>query len=127
MVGRVAETEGGAILDFHRLFPWDVMSGESKGRVIRTWHDHACARYLSNAIPEAMWPASFVNALTWALASEITRAANASDSDADYRMKQAQAAFEAAKLADVRDNGDGYRIPGDWVLSRRLYCGWGVN
>ncbi len=98
---RLAPGCGERRFDFSRHFPSDIAMGPANGRVILTVHDHACIRYLSNDIPEGLWPAGFVQAMTWAMASEITRAENASDSDADYRMQQAQGAFEAARRADV--------------------------
>ncbi len=114
-VGEYDESRG---MLFHRRLPWEVSTGAANARAILTSHDRAGIRYLSNKVPEALWPAAFVQAMTWAMASEITRAENASDADADYRMQQASAALEAARRADVQDNGGGHRIPGDWVLSR---------
>ena len=116
----VGEEGEDSAMFFHRHLPCEVVMGAASARVIRTDHDRACIRYLSNAVPEAMWPAAFVQAMTWAMASEITRAENASDSDADYRMQQASVALEAARRADVQDSGGGYRIPGDWILSRTI-------
>lgn len=98
--------------------PWDVWNGKG-GKIIRTEHDNACARYLSNAVPEANWPASFVAAFTWAMASNITRAVNAQDADADYRMKQAEYYFQQAIRADVDEMGQAHHRHGDWIEARR--------
>lgn len=103
--------------DFRCDLPWEIVDGPG-GRVLRTEHDQACARYLSNAVPEAKWPPLFVNAFTWALASNLTRAINASDADADYRMRQAQYYLELARRADAEEMGRPRPRNGNWIESR---------
>ena len=111
--------DGGAdeLYDFSHDSPWNVENGDA-GKIIRTYHDHACARYLSDAVPVSDWPAAFVAGFTWALASNITRANNASDSDADYRMKQAEYYVQQAKIADAEELGPAPRRHGGWMEAR---------
>lgn len=108
----------GDTLDFSAERPWIVENG-SAGRIVRTGHDHACARYLSDAVPVSDWPAAFVAAFAWALASNITRASNTSDSDADYRMKQAEYYFQQAKIADAGETGAAPQRHGGWMEARQ--------
>lgn len=103
--------------DFLVPRPWDVWNGKG-GKIIRTEHNNACARYLSDAIPVADWPAPFVAAFSWALSANITRAINGQDADADYRMKQAEYYFQQAVRADVGEMGAAPHRHGDWIELR---------
>lgn len=105
------------LYDFSHNRPWSVENGDA-GKIIRTYHDQACARYMSDAVPPSDWPAAFTAAFAWALASNITRANNASDSDADYRMKQAEYYFQLAKIADAEELGAAPPRRGGWLEAR---------
>lgn len=109
--------DAGELFDFAHAYPWAVENG-ADGKILRTSHDHACARYLSDAVPVSDWPPAFVAAFTWALASNITRANNASDSDADYRMKQAEYYLQLAKTADAEELGPVPPRRGAWMEAR---------
>ncbi|MCD8350083.1 MAG: hypothetical protein LUC93_05655 [Planctomycetaceae bacterium] len=104
-------------LDFTTGRPWFLENGRA-GRILRTEHTHACARYLSDAVPVTDWPPSFVLAFTWVLASNLTRAVNADDKDADYRMKQAEYYIQQAKIADAEEIGPVAVHPGNWMEAR---------
>lgn len=122
-IGMVLLGEDGAagadeLYDFSQDWPWHVENGAT-GRIIRTYHDHACARYLSDAISVSDWPATFVAAFTWALASNITRANNADDGDADYRMKQAEYYIHQARIADANEMGAVAPRRGGWLEARQ--------
>lgn len=117
-IGRAGEdSHPEKLFDFSGEWPWIAENG-SAGRILRTRHDQACARYLSDAVPVSDWPAAFVAAFTWALAANITRANNASDSDADYRMKQAEYYFQLAKIADAEETGPVSPRRGGWMEAR---------
>lgn len=115
-VGRLC----GDHVDFATKYPWDVQAGEHFARVINTMHDHAHARYVSDAVPEAYWPGAFTNAFVWALPAQITRAINASDSDSEYRLKQAQEAFLVARDADIEEQGRAIPRNGNLIESRDM-------
>jgi len=107
--------------DLATKYPWTVEADIEHGRVIRTMHDHAYAEYVTDAIPEVYWPASFTNAFVWALASQIARGVNASFSDADSCLKQAEAAFMAAVSADISEQGRALPRNGNFIESRSTF------
>ncbi len=52
------------------------------------------------------------------MASQITRARNASDTDANYREEQAEKAFILARNADVQESARSIQRNGNFVLGR---------
>ncbi|MCD7895717.1 MAG: hypothetical protein LUG50_03460 [Planctomycetaceae bacterium] len=103
--------------EYTEEWPWTVENRLSS-RILRTAHGNACARYLSDAVPPTDWPPAFVLAFTWILAANITRAVNADDRDADYRMKQAEYYIQQAKIADAEEIGRAAPRPGGWLEAR---------
>ncbi len=108
------------VFDFQHSHSWDIVHSKH-GRAIRTQHDHAAIKYITNDIPEARFPPLFVEALAWTLASKITRSESASDTDSDYRMQQARTYLDAAIKTDVMEMGPVIPRDGDALEFR---CGY---